>query len=209
MEIEKSPPEIAKKLWNIVRIVLYMMRKSISKSKIVVDLHMLIKRGKIAGKAIGNLMLHLHHHHHNYYSALTCRSNDINTSFVSPREYEFSCSNTPLFASFHSKRKNHHHHQRLHYQAEELKVMRKVVDILNHYDAVEASPSATLPGFGRSPMVRQLRVTDSPFPIKDAEENDEVDQDAEEFIKNFYKDLKKQKRIAALESPSPYHLWAR
>ncbi|KAI3447027.1 hypothetical protein Pfo_003692 [Paulownia fortunei] len=202
MEIEKSPPEIAKKLWNIVRIVFYMMRKSIAKSKIMVDLHMLLKRGKLASKAIGNLMLH---HHHNYYSALTCRSNDINMSFVSPREYEFSCSNSPVYPSYHSKRKNNHHR----HQAEEHKVMHKVFDILNRYDVVEASPLTTLPGFGHSPMVRQLRVTDSPFMNKDAEDqNHQVDKDAEEFIKKFYKDLKNQKRIAALESPSPYHLWA-
>ena len=57
---------------------------------------------------------------------------------------------------------------------------------------VEASPA--LPGFGRSPMVRQLRVTDSPFPLMEAEEdrNHQVDKAAEEFIKRFYKELKKQ-----------------
>ncbi|KAL0315685.1 UNVERIFIED_CONTAM: hypothetical protein Sradi_5446700 [Sesamum radiatum] len=202
MEMEKSPPEIAKKLWNIVRIVFYMMRKSLAKSKIMLDLHMLLKRGKLASKAaIGNLMLH-HHHNHNYYSALTCRSNDVTTSFISPREYEFSCSNSPAYGP--SKRRNHvnRHHQPDH----DLKVMHKVFDILNRYDVVEASP---LPGFGRSPVGRQLRVTDSPFPVKDPEENHQVDRDCEEFIKKFYKDLKNQKRIAALESPSPYHIRAR
>ncbi|KAK4432984.1 hypothetical protein Salat_1060600 [Sesamum alatum] len=206
MEIEKSPPEIAKKLWNIVRIVFYMMRKGIAKSKIMLDLHTLLKRGKIASKAaIGNLLMLHHHHHHNnnYYSALTCRSNDINASFVSPREYEFSCSNSPVVYGL-SKRRNHRHHR-----PEELKVMHKVLDILNRYDVVEAS--SPLPGFGRSPAGRQLRVTDSPFPVKDPEEkHDQVDRDCEEFIKNFYKDLKNQKRIAAgVESPSPYHVWAR
>ncbi|KAL0345185.1 UNVERIFIED_CONTAM: hypothetical protein Sradi_4349800 [Sesamum radiatum] len=196
MEIEKSPPEIAKKLWNIVRIVFYMMRKSLAKSKIMLDLHMLLKRGKLASKAaIGNLMLHHHHH----YSALTCRSNDVATSFVSPREYEFSCSNSPAYRRNHVQR----HHQPDHH---DLKVMHKVFDILNRYDVVEASP---LPGFGHSPVGRQLRVTDSPFPVKDPEENHQVDRDCEEFIKKFYKDLKNQKRVAALESPSPYHVWAR
>ncbi|GJS68392.1 hypothetical protein Tco_0682957 [Tanacetum coccineum] len=33
-----------------------------------------------------------------------------------------------------------------------------------------ASPAA-LPGFGRSPMVRQLRVTDSPFPLCSVDED--------------------------------------
>lgn len=82
-------------------------------------------------------------------------------------------------------------------------------DILNHYESVEASPMV-LPGFGKSPMVRQLRVTDSPFPLKDNEEVDaQVDKAAEEFIKNFYKELKQQKKKAALESPSPFHKWGR
>ncbi|KAI3443723.1 hypothetical protein Pfo_000388 [Paulownia fortunei] len=205
MEIEKSPSEIAKKFWSIVRTAFYMMRKSLSKSKLVLHLHMLLKRGKVASKAIGNLMLT---HNHNYYSTLTCRSNDVNKSFLSPQEYEFSCSNSPVYSSYLSKRKNHHLHRRRqgHYQEEELNVVQNMLDVWNHYDAIEASP---LPGFGCSPKVRQLRVTDSPFPLKDTEEHHQVDKDAEEFIKKFYKDLKDQKRIAALESPSPYHMRTR
>ncbi|KAI9070519.1 hypothetical protein K1719_047516 [Acacia pycnantha] len=59
-------------------------------------------------------------------------------------------------------------------------------------DMVEASPA--LPGFGRSPMARQLRVTDSPFPVQegDTDRDHQVDKKAEEFIERFYKDLKKQ-----------------
>ncbi|KAI3443730.1 hypothetical protein Pfo_000395 [Paulownia fortunei] len=184
MEIEKSPQEIAKEFWSIVRTAFYMMRKSLSKSKLVLHLHMLLKRGKVASKAIGNLILT---HNHNYYSTLTCRSNDVNKSFLSPQEYEFSCSNSPVYSSYLSKRKNHHLHRRRqgHYQEEELNVVQNMLD------------------------VRQLRVTDSPFPLKDTEEHHQVDKDAEEFIKKFYKDLKDQKRIAALESPSPYHMRTR
>lgn len=70
-----------------------------------------------------------------------------------------------------------------------------------------------LPGFGngKSPMGRQLRVTDSPFPLKngkgDAEELEEdvkVSKAAEEFIKKFYTNLRMQKSFE-----SPYHMWAR
>lgn len=67
-------------------------------------------------------------------------------------------------------------------------------------DMVEASPLVSLPGFGKSPMVRQLRVTDSPFPLKD-DGDSRVDKAAEDFINKFYKDLKLQKRRAAIESP--------
>ncbi|CAA3012600.1 Hypothetical predicted protein [Olea europaea subsp. europaea] len=177
MEIEPSPAAvIAKKLWHIIKTVLYIMRKGISKSKLMFDLHMILKRGKIASKAIGNLRLH-----HNY-STFTCQSDDVLTSFISPGEYEFSCSNSPV------KLKNPlHRHSR--YQVAEEKRGTK--------------------SFGCSPLVRQLRVSDSPFPLQDAEENNhQVDKDAEEFINKFYKNLKQQKRMAALESPSPYHIWA-
>ncbi|KAL7134828.1 hypothetical protein ABFS83_11G051400 [Erythranthe nasuta] len=206
MEIEKSPQK-AKKLWNIVRIMFYIMRKSISKSKILMlDLTTLLKRGKIASKSLaGNLMLHRH------YSALTCRSEDANTSFFSPREYEFSCSNTPISATAASshnsnKHKNHNHHA----AAEELKIMHKVFDILNRYDAIghASPPSSTLSEPDRH---RQLKTMDSPsVATRDTEgAHHQVDKDAEEFIKKFYKDLKNQKRIASSfdQSPSPYHAY--
>ncbi|KAK9275774.1 hypothetical protein L1049_023043 [Liquidambar formosana] len=192
MEMEQRPPVIAKKLWNIMRIVFFMLRKGITKSKLMVDLHLMMKRGKIAGKAIGNLMFHHH-------SSFSCKSNDAHHSFVSPREYEFSCSNSPAYPSYYpfhlNKRKTHHHHNHRYYHNDD-----------DDVTTVEASPLITLPGFGRSPMVRQLRITDSPFPLKDTEEDAQVDKAAEEFIKKFYKELKHQKKMAAFESP--YHgMW--
>ncbi|XP_059638209.1 uncharacterized protein LOC132280101 [Cornus florida] len=202
MEMEPSTPVIAKKMWNIVRVLFYMLRKGISKSKLMADLHMMLKRGKIAA---GNLKLHHH-------SALSCRSDDVRFSFISPQEYEFSCSNSPVYPSYHTRRKSHHynHHRQGHYQnSDDINIVQKVIDMLNNEMAVEASP-LTLPGFGKSPMVRQLRITDSPFPLKNDDKDDgQVDKKAEEFIKKFYKDLKHQKRMAALQSPSPFHLWAR
>ncbi|XP_022856869.1 uncharacterized protein LOC111377941 [Olea europaea var. sylvestris] len=196
MEIKPSPAAvIAKKLWHIIKTILYIMRKGISKSKLMFDLHMILKRGKIASKAIGNLRLH-----HNY-STFTCQSDEVLTSFISPGEYEFSCSNSPV------KLKNPLHRHSRYQVAEEKRLARKVGDILNHCEMVESSPLTTLPGFGCSPLVRQLRVSDSPFPLQDAEENNhQVDKDAEEFINKFYKNLKQQKRMAASESPSLYHI---
>ncbi|XP_060211536.1 uncharacterized protein LOC132638783 [Lycium barbarum] len=209
MEIELSVPQlVVKKLWNIVRIVFYMLRKGMSKS-IHIALQDMLKRGKIAGKAISNIMLHPHYSS----SSFTCKSNnDVAMSFVTRREYEFSCSNSPAFPLYFANKRRRNHR----YKSEEIAVMQKVFEMLNtttnttNYDAAVASPLA-LPGFGKTPNVRQLRVTDSPFPLKDSEENNnsQVDKDAEEFIKNFYKDLKQQKKIAALESPSPYHVCAR
>lgn len=47
-----------------------------------------------------------------------------------------------------------------------------------------------------SPRVRQLRVTDSPYPLREEEEvegGNQVDKDAEKFIKRFYEQLRLQK----------------
>ncbi|XP_021900117.1 uncharacterized protein LOC110816291 [Carica papaya] len=212
MEIERSPPEVAKKLWNIIRAVFFMLKTSISKSKIMIDLHLMFKRGnKFAGKAIGNLIVH-------HYSSLTCRSNDAHLSFISPREYEFSCSNSPAlnFYPFHPHKRKHHRHLPKAYRYNDVTTVaavQRVLEMLNNEAAAEtaagvaASSPLVLPGFGRSPMVRQLRVTDSPFPLKD-EGDSMVDKEAEEFIKRFYKELKSQKIMAALESPC-HNVWGR
>lgn len=65
-----------------------------------------------------------------------------------------------------------------------------VMKALEMLHSEAASPA--LPGFGRSPMVRQLRITDSPFPLRDVDEDSHVDEAAEEFIMKFYKELKQQ-----------------
>ncbi|XP_062010644.1 uncharacterized protein LOC133727031 [Rosa rugosa] len=213
MEVEPSPPVVAKKLWNLVRIVFFMLRKGLTKSKLLVDLHLMLKRGKLASKAIANNLIMLHHSSN---SAFSCRSNDA-VSFVTPREYEFSCSNSPATHNpflFHHKRNKHHHHHHGYfakntsataaaYQYDDVSTaaaVQRVLEMLNNEMVAEASPMVTLPGFGKSPMVRQLRITDSPFPMKE-EGDSQVDKEAEEFIKKFYKDLKLQKRTSALESP--------
>lgn len=227
MEIESSAPRLAaKKLWNIVRIMFYMLRKGMSNCKInILDIQIglqhMLKRGKIAGKAISNLMLHPPPHLYDNLtsSSFTCKSNDVvATSFITRGDYEFSCSNSPVFPLYFAANNNKRSSRRRNrpYKTDEIAVVQKVFEILNNtstnYDAAAVSPLMALPGFGKSPNnVRQLRVTDSPFPLKDTEENcnPQVDKDAEEFIKKFYKDLKQQKKIAALESPSPYHVCAR
>ncbi|KAJ0709577.1 hypothetical protein HanRHA438_Chr09g0428051 [Helianthus annuus] len=55
-----------------------------------------------------------------------------------------------------------------------------------------AAASPVVPGFGKSPMVRQLRVTDSPFPLSNEEEDSHVDEAAEKFIMKFYNELRRQ-----------------
>ncbi|KAM7505837.1 hypothetical protein LguiB_004741 [Lonicera macranthoides] len=200
-----TPQVITKKLWNMVKVMFYMLRKGITKTKLLVDLQLtMLKRGKIASKAIGNLMLHHH------YSAFASRTH--NMSFNSRGEYEFSCSNSPVILSYFAKNK---HQLQQHYQNQlqngDINVAQKAFEILNNPENVEESPMTVLPGFGGTPLVRQLRITDSPFPLKEIEEvnngdDHKVDKAAEDFIKKFYKELKKQASVA---SPSPYHMWAR
>ncbi|KAK7325153.1 hypothetical protein VNO77_29273 [Canavalia gladiata] len=187
--MEGNVPVLAKRVWSMVRVVFFMFRKGISKAKFMMDLNIMLKRrGKIAGKAIANLMFHHHHHHHH-------RSHDSHLQFSAPREYEFSCSNTPNF--FGKRNRNNHSHFFTCAHAPSTRdddvvtvnAMKAVLEMLNNEVA-----SPALPGFGRSPMVRQLRVTDSPFPLREMEDGNDnhVDKAAEEFIKRFYKELSKQ-----------------
>ncbi|CAK9153507.1 unnamed protein product [Ilex paraguariensis] len=199
--MEPNLPVMAKKFWSMVRVAFFMLRKGISKRKLMLDLNMMMKRSKIAGKAIQNLMFH--HTHHRSSSFSHRRSYDGRISFSVPGEYEFSCSNSPAYFQFPfhlTKRKNHHSHlfSCAHAPPTDddmvtVNAVVKALEMLQHSEA--ASPA--LPGFGRSPMVRQLRITDSPFPLRDLDEDNYVDEAAEEFIVKFYNDLRQQNSMAA------------
>ncbi|KAL1551577.1 hypothetical protein AAHA92_19399 [Salvia divinorum] len=167
--MEQNLPIIAKKFWSILKVAYFMLRKGISKAKLLSDLSTMMKRGKIAGKAaMHNLIFH---HHGGGASAAEPQ--------LPPDEYEFSCRSTPAFRlPFHlGKRK----------QAAEIELWADAVEM-----AFSVAPSPALPGFGRTPAVRQLRITDSPFPLREVDEDHRVDEAAEKFITKFYRDLKKQ-----------------
>ncbi|KAL6563240.1 hypothetical protein OROHE_005827 [Orobanche hederae] len=195
-EMEQNLPIITKKIWKIIRVVYLMLRRGISKGKLLADIVTLMKRGKIAGKAaIQNLMFHHHHHH----------AAESRCSFPvggPPNEYEFSCSNSPIIfgAHFMNKRKSSG-------EAAPPFDCAAAAAALDIFKSAAASPAAleifksaaaspVLPGFGPSPLVRQLRITDSPFPIGNFEEDNHVDKAAEEFIVRFYRNLKKQNSMA-------------
>ncbi|CAN4086864.1 unnamed protein product [Withania somnifera] len=200
--MDQKLPVIAKKFWSIVRVAFFMLRKGISKKKFMLDFNLFMKRGKIASKAaFQNLMFH---HTHQWSSSASA-----STHFVCPRgqegEYEFSCSNSPTFhLPFHfNKRGKHHSHlfPCAHAPAtaeDDVVIMNAaVMKALEMIQSANASPVNNLPGFGRTPAVRQLRITDSPFPLKEVEEDSQVDEAAEKFISKFYRDLMRQ------ASPSP------
>ncbi|KAB5514061.1 hypothetical protein DKX38_027967 [Salix brachista] len=178
--------------------------KGMLKSKVMLDLHFLMKRGKILGKALNEIIVQQH-------NTLSCISQDVHMSFISPREYEFSCSGSPAY-KFYS-------HKHPYYQAKR----RKLLDHYKHARfhapsqdgtddlvssacggdvVVEASPLVgSARWFGTwSPLVRQVRITDSPFTMRDADEDCHVDKEAEKFIEMFYKQLRLQKWMAAHEA---------
>ncbi|KAM1717441.1 hypothetical protein ACFX11_025274 [Malus domestica] len=202
---QNNLPVIARRIWSIVRVAFFMLKKGISKRKLLLDLNMMMKRGKLASKALSNLMFH--HHHHNHYHPHYSST----TSSAAPQEYEFSCSNTPNYP-FHLMGKRRHHNNRNNFftcahaqltQDDEMATagaVKAVMEMLNNdllavetVASVAASP--VFPGFGKSPMVRQLRITDSPFPLREADEDSHVDKAAEEFIEKFYKNLWQQRRM--------------
>nr|GFA15055.1 hypothetical protein [Tanacetum cinerariifolium] len=183
--MEQNQSVLAKKVWSMVRVAYYMLRKGISKRKLLLDLNMMVKRGKIVGKAMQNLMFHNHkfstkHHSHD--------SNNL--SFPSPprSEYEFSCTYSP--ASGNKK-------------VEDLDIMAINAVLMKAMALVHSeNASPALPGYGRSPMVRELRVTDSPFPLISSMDEDShmVDEAAEKFISRFYNDLRRQNITATFDS---------
>ncbi|KAL1216283.1 hypothetical protein V5N11_026762 [Cardamine amara subsp. amara] len=195
MEMEQNAQVAAKRLWKIVRIVFCVLKTGTVKSKLMLDLNLILKRGN---KAITNFR-------RRRSSFTGCA--DVNSS-TRVRDYEFSSSKTASNDPFAymSKRK-----RRVHggYDNEDDAVaaaVKKVFELLGENDtktvvAAEAAESPLI----MSPAVRQLRVTDSPFPLEDDGDHDNVvDKAAEEFIKKFYKNLKLQKKMAnTLESP--YH----
>ncbi|XP_015168187.1 uncharacterized protein [Solanum tuberosum] len=175
--MDQKLPVIAKKFWKIVRVAYFMLRKGLSsKRKLMFDLNLLMKRGKIAGKAaFQNLMFQGH--------------NNIHQS-TSKEYYEFSCSNSPAFhLPFNTnKRISQPEH-------DDVSMMNAaVLKALEILQSETASPA--LPGFGRTPTVRQLRITDSPFPLREADDNGDmishVDEKADEFISRFYRDLRRE-----------------
>ncbi|KAF5743228.1 hypothetical protein HS088_TW09G01293 [Tripterygium wilfordii] len=191
--MEPSPPLYTTKICKMVREFLFTVSTGVSKSMITFDLNFLMKRGKIVVKVLNDIVVRHH-------TALSCISHDVNASFVSPREYEFSCSHSPSYqpyVRFHvssrhkpkyrSRRSgNFKYYKRSHAP---LTVRGDVVDWEVDDVAVE-SPLV-------DPLVRRVRITDSPFSLNGEcnKEDCHVDKAAEEFIRRFYKELRSQKLV--------------
>ncbi|VVA99740.1 unnamed protein product [Arabis nemorensis] len=194
-EMEQNAQVAAKRLWKIVRIVFCVLKTGTVKSKLMLDLNLMLKRGN---KAITNLR----RRGSSFTGGVDVRSS------ARFRDYEFSCRNTNANDPFAYMCKRKRRFQS-GYENENDAVaaaVKKVFELLgeNETNMVAASVAGESP-LTAFPAVRQLRVTDSPFPLEDGGDNDHVvDKAAEEFIKKFYKNLKLQKKMGnVLESP--YH----
>ncbi|XP_026442190.1 uncharacterized protein LOC113341583 [Papaver somniferum] len=163
------------------------------------------KRGKIAAKVIENMMFH--HQNSNKASQVS--------SYKVPRHYEFSCGNSPaVYMSSNNNSKQKDRGSKFSLSEEDMttvNAVQQLLEMLNNEVMTENGGSTILSphlpgfGFGRTPTVRQLRITDSPFPLKDHvadEEECQVDEDAEELIENFYAQLRLQKSKCAREDSS-------
>ncbi|XP_047341254.1 uncharacterized protein LOC124944951 [Impatiens glandulifera] len=201
----------ARRFWNIVRGMILVLRKNIcNKKKLTMfDFDIMFKRGKLAGKnIIHNLAFH---------SQSKAGARYHFPSQLGPHhEYEFSCSNTPARVfpfPFRNKNNNNNHFfacahapetaddipcssGSFTFSSSELLESPAVAAFLKSPMFYNANSSPALPGFGRTPISRQLRVTDSPYPVHDLEESCHVDKAAEEFILKFYEHLRKQDSMA-------------
>ncbi|GJU83040.1 hypothetical protein Tco_1285405 [Tanacetum coccineum] len=169
--MEQNLPIITKKLWRLMRVMFFMLKKGISKAKIMADLNMMMKRGKIAGKPTSSC-----------------------------NEYEFSCRNTPrhplaLFSS-HKKHKNSRHHLATSNPPLAIDYSDDIVINAAVLKALDILKSATMTSpplleFG-SPLDEKMMITNSPYLVTKGGEDDRVDEAAEEFIRRFYNDRRRE-----------------
>ncbi|KAJ9559616.1 hypothetical protein OSB04_004776 [Centaurea solstitialis] len=194
--MESRLPVMAKKVWSLVRVMFFTLKKGIAKRKFLLDLNMMMKHGKIAGKALHNLMFQRHHdwaasalHRHPQHLPFTTSPLD---------EYEFSCSDTPPYplSLFSKKHQNKRH--RLTTTNPSLAAMDNCDDIITDHEFLKAldimitnsTLSPQLPGSRNIVMVDPLRIKESPLVFNDhaGSEDGQVDEAAERFIMRFYND---------------------
>ncbi|GJN16847.1 hypothetical protein PR202_gb03871 [Eleusine coracana subsp. coracana] len=221
MEVH-SAPAAAKRMWSYLRAVFFMARKGVlsNKRKLFISIHLLMKRrNKAVARTVANLLSHHHHHHHgsgSYYHG-------GNTNALRRREYEFSCSNSPDPGSFSfsSRRRHASYFPCLGAVAEDEEDFP--TGAASHarieYYATASSPAPSSPG--GELLMRELapgednyNYLSSPAPagafsvrVSNYSSEDEagagsdaVDDEAEEFIRRFYDQLRRQNQIAMLPS---------
>uniref|UniRef100_A0A5K1AYN8 DUF761 domain-containing protein n=1 Tax=Nymphaea colorata TaxID=210225 RepID=A0A5K1AYN8_9MAGN len=180
-----------KRLCNLLRVAFFMMRKGvISKRKLVMDLNLMMKRGKLLGKSLRGLVFH----------------HRIPVRGYGRQDYEFSCTNSPNPVFFHAgKKKLHNYLPSLPCinppePAEPIVIVKPPLIQLSP-DCSSLDPIDFMDGEKFSPSISPLPIVISSYYPSEDDENDgeQVDEKAEEFIARFYEQLRTQGRIALVE----------
>ncbi|KAK7847813.1 uncharacterized protein LOC112015919 [Quercus suber] len=202
--MEVHSPVIAKRLWNVLRVTFFMIRKGlISKRKLIMDMNLMMKRGKLLRKSLSNLMSHHHH------------SKNMARAGYGIQEYEFSCSNSPNPVFFHVPKRKHHYfpcinapevleevEEPLPQPQQEPKavvLVPKTPEYTFNFRFDHASDFAS--GEKRSPLLSPFSVRVSNYSSEDENEgeSEQVDHEAEEFIRRFYEQLRVQSHRQLLQ----------
>lgn len=104
-------PGLCRRLMGVLRAVYHMLRRGLCRKRLMMDLHLLLGRGKLVGRALRNLVAAHPHgagaHHHHLVPALARAGLFAPPSFPDaaaggglsfahdPRDVEFSCAPTP------------------------------------------------------------------------------------------------------------------
>lgn len=194
---------LGKRLLQVLRAVYHMLRKGLCRKRLMMDLHLLLGRGKLAGRA---LRAHLAHHPQPHHLAAAASPSELTMYQHNPRDVEFSCDTTPLYAAASPGivfpfKIGRGRGRGANYGGLDAATVAAAFEMMNAQAAGGETPGAT--GATPSPMLalslgrcpagaRQLRVTDSPFPVVPEGVDERVDAEADSFIKRFYEQLRMQ-----------------
>ncbi|PUZ53134.1 hypothetical protein GQ55_5G030200 [Panicum hallii var. hallii] len=218
MEVHAAPA-VGKRMWSYLRAVFFMARKGLlsNKRKLLLGMHLLMKRrNKAVSRTVAALLSHHGGHGHHGISNPLRR-----------RDYEFSCSNSPdpAAAGFSASRRHLAYFPCLGAVAEEEdgrygSSSPAPVGRIEYYAAAAASPEPSSSGL----LLRELAPGepaeesccaspallgggDGAFSVRVSNYSSEdegsaggqaVDDEAEEFIRRFYEQLRRQNTVALL-----------
>jgi hypothetical protein len=210
-------PGMARRLWHVVLAVCHMLRRGLSRKRIMMDVNLLLGRGKLAGRTLRGLLAHPAGQHrrigHVAAYGTTAASSSLASFYGHPREVEFSCTTTPSYPRHHGLFPfggGGRRAARSDYGELDAAAVARAFEMLSSAEvdgggvaapspaAATATPSPMLAWIlGRSPAgVRPLRVTDSPFPAVPEDgggcSSARVDAEADDFIRKFYEQLRMQ-----------------
>ncbi|KAM6543147.1 hypothetical protein CsatB_007594 [Cannabis sativa] len=202
-----STPLIPRKLSNAVRLIMFMIQKgmSIKRKRLMILIPDMMERGKVLGKSFNDLMIR-----HN--TALGCSSHDVRMSFVSPRDYEFSCSSTPphrIYSADRVSRNNKRRNGGGRHRYVNANASNNINNNNNYKKHVDVGYYKQYYGSGNTKQDDVVSVVSS---VKSSlrgggggstngsDDEFPVDKAAEEFIQRFYRELLLQKLNLARET---------